>query len=500
MFLRLLKLPVYLFTWGDWRTPIVVGLCILLAAQVPVVAFAAEQPLTPPLNPAVYQDLNKALDEGYLDLFKQAAKLEFSQSQLDTMADFLDKAQDSCKGRFKDLSDKYDKQLTDAQENLKKRTRTIDDKERSSLHCSIQTFRRLKNRADTIENQAIPNAFANREAKLKLIEEWPEQEREAKQEIASGDYMNRRWSDVKDIGFREIGKGQKDDIKAGEDAVEQMKREDLMPPEVKNEEVDRYVKDVALKVAAHSDLRVPLHVTVLNSKEVNAFALPGGFLFVDRGLLEKVDDESELAGVLGHEMGHVVARHGHQLMKRSTIEGIFFQMAQVAALVLTGGVAGIGNYYALQYGFEGLGLLLSLDLLGVSRDFELQADQLGIQYTWNAGYDPSGFIRFFDKMATKEGYVTGLSWFRTHPPFYERMVDAEKEIMFLPKKKNLTVNTEAFKKMKTELTKVTKQAAKDEKDRPSLLEPLKGCQVPPNLKEKPEERMEQVCPVAFKTD
>jgi predicted Zn-dependent protease len=73
-----------------------------------------------------------------------------------------------------------------------------------------------------------------------------------------------------------------------------------------------------------------------------------------------------------------------------------------------------------------------LELLRVSRDYELEADQLGVQYAWNTGYDPGGFIRFFDKVATREGYVNGASWFRTHPPFYERMVDTRREIMFLP--------------------------------------------------------------------
>lgn len=78
----------------------------------------------------------------------------------------------------------------------------------------------------------------------------------------------------------------------------------------------------------------------------------------------------------------------------------------------------------MQYGFYGLGLTFNLTLLGVSRDFEQQADQLGIQYAWKAGYDTSGFIRYFDKIATKEGYVNSASWFRSHPPFYQRMVQA----------------------------------------------------------------------------
>src|SRR5581483_11091487 len=120
---------------------------------------------------------------------------------------------------------------------------------------------------------------------------------------------------------------------------------------------------VAQKVAKHSDLQIPLHVTILNSKEINAFALPGGFLFVERGLLDAADDESELAGVIGHEIGHVGARHGHKLMPRATLESGVFRAAHVAAVLLTGGAAGIGTYYALQYGFYGLGVALNLNLL-----------------------------------------------------------------------------------------------------------------------------------------
>lgn len=98
-----------------------------------------------------------------------------------------------------------------------------------------------------------------------------------------------------------------------------------------------YVKQVAQKVAGNSDLQVPLQMTVLNSKEINAFALPGGFVFIERGILEAVDDESQLAGVIAHEMSHPVARHGHKLMTKATIFSIIYQAAQVAAVILTGG-------------------------------------------------------------------------------------------------------------------------------------------------------------------
>src|SRR5262249_47219403 len=151
----------------------------------------------------------------------------------------------------------------------------------------------------------------------------------------------------------------------GQDAVRELQQEGAMPRELDNAAIQDYVKTVAQRLARNSDLLVPLKVVVLDSKEVNAFALPGGFLFIQRGLLEAADDESELAGVLGHEMSHIALRHGYKLMKKAMISSIFYQAAQVAAIIMTGGTAGIGTYYALQYGFYGLGFALDLNLLGV---------------------------------------------------------------------------------------------------------------------------------------
>jgi predicted Zn-dependent protease len=157
-------------------------------------------------------------------------------------------------------------------------------------------------------------------------------------------------------------------------------------------------------------------------------------------------------------------------MKKANIYSLLYQAAQIAAIIGTGGVGGIGTYYALQYGFYGLGFAINLDLLGVSRDYELEADQLGIQYAWKSGYDPSGFIRLFDKLANKEGSVIGASWFRTHPVFYQRMVRAKREIAFLKAKEQMIVQTTEFQEMKNLLkVQVVKSNAEQDKKRPSLL-------------------------------
>lgn len=447
----------------------------------------------PPLPPAVFKPLQAALLKSYDDLFKQAPRLEFSAIQVERMREYLDQARKHCTGRFENQAKQLDDTLRKAQTDLRRLGRGKDDARRKQLHCRIQNLRIGKTQAEALANHAIPVAFENRKAKLELIEKWPAELQQIQQEIKADTYHDRPFGDVKDIGFRDVGRGQEDDVKVGQDAIREMKQAGMIPPELEDKAVQEYVADLARRIGARSDLRVPLKVTLLNSKEVNAFALPGGFLFVQRGLLEAVEDESQLAGVLAHEMAHAAARHGHKLMRKATIASIIYQAAQVAAIIFTGGAAGIGTYYALQYGFYGLGLVLSLDLLGVSREFELEADQLGVQYAWNAGYDPSGFTRFFDKMATREGYVNGASWFRTHPPFYRRMVDTQREILFLPKKEQLIRQTSAFERMKSALKEVTAKAQDDEKQRPSLLAPEADCPPVERKEYKPGQRIETIC-------
>jgi Zn-dependent protease with chaperone function len=423
--------------------------------------------------------------------FEIAPTLEYSDAQIATMQEYLTQAQDYCTGRFESVASEYQRRVNIDQAALKKST--TSDEERHNLHCLIQESRTLRSQADVIGQHAIPVACDNKRAKLELIQKWPAQLAEIRQCLADGSYKQRRWADVEDIGLREIEANQKDDIKTGQEAIKDLKKSGLMPKEVENKTVVDYVNTVAQKVAANSDFQVPLNITVPDSKEINAFALPGGFVFVERGLLEAAEDESQLAGVLSHEMAHVIVRHGHKLMTKATIASIIYQAAQVAAIVLTGGVAGIGTYHALQYGFYGLGLTLNLSLLGVSRDFELQADQLGIQYAWKAGYDPSGYVRFFDKMATREGYVNGISWFRSHPPFYQRMVESERELTYLSKPAGAIVTTTGFMTMKEALVRVTASAEKESKQKPSLIGPEQGCPPPTKLVYEADQPIETIC-------
>ncbi len=157
------------------------------------------------------------------------------------------------------------------------------------------------------------------------------------------------------------------------------------------------------------------------------------------------------------------------MLKRARLANLFLQSAQIAAVIATGGIAGIGTYYALQGGFFGLGMVLDLSLLGVNRKCEAEADQLGAQYAWRAGYDPRGFITFFDKMASEKGYVKSASFFRTHPPFFERILSTVSEIEYLPKSEALKLDSTEFREFKQHLAEaVKKESAADKKKKPTL--------------------------------
>jgi hypothetical protein len=469
-------------------------LTVVLTAST---AARGQQPPEADLSPPVLGAFQDALNLPYLELFDEAAGFEFSPTQIQRMRDYLERSEDACVKGFKQQSKSLDKELQERRSELQRKSAKLSEPERHDLHCKIQNRRIEQEQAEMFAKHSVPLAYAHKEAKLDLIEFWPAEEKQIAQDIASGVYGQREHGDVEDIGFREIVAGQDKDIERGKEAIDEMRRLGMMPKELQDQKVFAYVNGIAQRVAARSDLQVPLRVTLLDSEEINAFALPGGYLFVNRGLLEAVEDDSQLVGVLAHEIAHVTARHGHRLMKKATIASILYEAAQIGAVIFTGGAVGIGTYYALQYGFYGLGLALSLELLGVSRDYELEADRLGVQYAWNSGYDPYGFIQFCDKMATKEGYIRGASWFRTHPPFYRRMVETRREIAFLPHKADLIVETDEFQRFQTDLegcTEGEERSSADARCGPTLLEPYeKDCPPPNKIDYEPGEPIEAVC-------
>ena len=208
--------------------------------------------------------------------------------------------------------------------------------------------------------------------------------------------------------------------------------------------ITEYVNRVAQNIARNSDLGVPLTVKVIDSPEINAFALPGGFLYVNSGLLMAADEEAHVAGVVAHEVAHVAARHWAsqvtkaQILQYLTIPLIFTPMSYPVYL----GVA-----QALNFG-------IPIAFLKFSRGAEAEADYLGIQYMYKAGYDPNSYVGFFGKVIEAERRSPGSmpSVFADHPPTGDRIVKAETEIKgILPRRDQYLISTSEFDDVKTRL-------------------------------------------------
>src|SRR6202521_1247955 len=172
--------------------------------------------------------------------------------------------------------------------------------------------------------------------------------------------------------------------------------------------VVEYVNRVGQNLVRNSDAQVPFTIKVIDSDVVNAFALPGGFFYVNSGLILRAQEESELAGVMAHEISHVTARHG---TKQSTKGELIHLGAMAAMIVVPYGWAGYGIY-------QGMNLAIPLTFLKFSRDAEREADFLGIQYMYKAGYDPNAYVTFFERIQADEKRRPGAipKVFSTHPP------------------------------------------------------------------------------------
>ncbi len=221
--------------------------------------------------------------------------------------------------------------------------------------------------------------------------------------------------------------------------------------------VNEYVNRVAQNVARNSDLTLPLTVKVIESPEINAFALPGGFLYVNTGLLLAADEEDQIAGVMAHEIAHVAARHwASQVTKASilqyaTIPLIFTPMSYPVY---------VGASEAFNFG-------VPLTFLKFSRSAEAEADYLGLQYMYKAGYDPGSYVVFFGKIMQEERRQPGSvpKVFLNHPPTAERIVRSEEEIKaILPKRDQYLVSTSEFDDVKARLQAVTGNQRKQKGD------------------------------------
>jgi hypothetical protein len=266
--------------------------------------------------------------------------------------------------------------------------------------------------------------------------------------------------DVDAIGNRKIGgRGLGDwysletEIKIGKQYSMQVDNSVKM---VTDPVVNEYVNRIGQNLVRNSDAQVPFTIKVIDSDEVNAFALPGGFFYVNSGLILAADEEAELAGVMAHEISHVCARHAMRQMTRANWANI-----GTIPLIFVGG--GIG--YAV---YEAAGLGLPLTFMKFQRNFEAEADYLGLQYMYKTGYDPQAFISFFEKIQAKEKKKPGTiaKAFASHPQTPDRIAASQHEIAtILPAKTQYIVSTSEFDDVKSRLAMIeNRHKVLDEKE------------------------------------
>jgi len=226
--------------------------------------------------------------------------------------------------------------------------------------------------------------------------------------------------------------------------------------------VTEYVNRIGQNIVKNSDCKVPFTIKVIDTDEINAMALPGGFFYVNSGLILNADEEAELAGVMAHETAHVCAHHAARQMTRAN----YAQLGTIP-LIFIGGWTGYGIY-------EAASLAIPMTFLHFSREFEAEADYLGVQYMYRAGYDPQAFITFFEKVQALEKRKPGLvaKAFSDHPQTPDRIGHSQEEIAhILPAKDEYTVTTSEFDDVKARLARIeNKRRLTDSKDgkKPSL--------------------------------
>jgi beta-barrel assembly-enhancing protease len=223
---------------------------------------------------------------------------------------------------------------------------------------------------------------------------------------------------------------------------------------IKDPVITEFVNRVGQNLVRNSDSKVPFTIKVIDSDEINAFALPGGFFYVNSGLILAADNEAELAGVMAHEIAHVAACH----IARGNTRGTLAQLASVPLIM----VGGWGGFAAANAAGPALGAAMTK----FSRNFEAEADYLGLEYLYKSGYDPQAFTAFFEKIEAQEKKKPGLlsKTFETHPPTPDRVEKSQEEIQnLLPSKPTYKVDTSEFQEVKSRLAKIENRRKLDDR-------------------------------------
>lgn len=270
-------------------------------------------------------------------------------------------------------------------------------------------------------------------------------------------------SDIDNVGNRNINKGIgnlnlssiESDVRLGKQAAAEVERDVQL---INDPVITEYVNRIGQNIVKNSDAtQFTFSFKVVDSDEVNAFALPGGFAYVNSGLILAADDEAELAGVMAHEIAHVAARHASE----NNSKGTLFQIGMIPAIILTGGVLGTAIQEVSQ-------IALPMGMFKFSRGAETEADKLGLEYMYLTGYDPAATISFFEKLQAKESTRKVNSLFASHPPTPDRVEKEKKNIeLILPDRDQYIVTTSEFDMVKARLAQLGSRKPA-EKQGPSL--------------------------------
>ena len=257
------------------------------------------------------------------------------------------------------------------------------------------------------------------------------------------------------IGKRNINKGiwgkmaggTESEVKIGRQLAAQVEREAKF---VDDPIITEYVNRVGQNIVLHSDAKIPFTIKVIDSDEVNAFALPGGFFFVNKGLVLSADNEAELAGVMAHEIAHVAARHAMENQRKMQI----LDYGLLAGILLGGGV--IGNVL-----YNAGGLIEGLSYLKFTRGAEEEADKLGVQYMWAAGYDPNAMATMFEKLEAKNKKKPGTiaKLFASHPAPPDRRSNAIALAARFPERDEYVISSSEFQRVKNRLLRLSNARA-----------------------------------------
>ena len=268
--------------------------------------------------------------------------------------------------------------------------------------------------------------------------------------------------DVDEIGSRKVAHksiiSQEKEIGIGKQYATQI---DHSAKIISDPVVNEYVNRVAQNVARNSDLTIPLTVKVIDSPEINAFALPGGFLYVNSGLLLSAEEEDQIAGVMAHEIAHVAARHWASQMTKMTL-------LQYATLPLLFTPMSYPVYMGVSQAFN---FGVPIAFLKFNRGAEGEADYLGIQYMYKAGYDPNSYVAFFGKVMDEERRAPGSvpKIFQDHPPTPDRIIKSQEEIKeILPKRDQYLVSTSEFNDVKSRMQTIISTRRREQKPEPTL--------------------------------